>query len=57
LDTWLQGAKEHPGSWWTDWSQWLQTHAGAQKLAPKTYGRGKYKPLQPAPGSYVKVRA
>lgn len=57
LDTWLQGAKEHPGSWWTDWSQWLQTHAGAQKLASKTYGRGKYKPLQPAPGSYVKVRA
>ncbi|MFZ3219352.1 MAG: class I poly(R)-hydroxyalkanoic acid synthase, partial [Rhodoferax sp.] len=54
---WLAGAVEHPGSWWTDWAHWLKGHAGKQIAAPKTYGKGKYKALQPAPGSYVKVRA
>ena len=54
---WLAGAKEHPGSWWTDWSTWLKGHAGKQIAAPKTYGKGKYKALMPAPGSYVKVKA
>ena len=54
---WLQGAVEHPGSWWTDWSLWLKGNAGKQIAAPKTYGKGKYKAIQPAPGSYVKVKA
>jgi polyhydroxyalkanoate synthase len=54
---WLEGAVEHPGSWWTDWSTWLKSHAGKQIPAPKTYGKGKYKALQPAPGSYVKAKA
>ena len=56
---WLHGAQEHPGSWWTDWSAWLQQHAGKQIAAPKAYGKGKgkYKAKEPAPGSYVKVRA
>ena len=54
---WLEGATEHPGSWWTDWSHWLKTHAGAQIAAPKRYGRGKYKPTMPAPGNYVLAKA
>ena len=54
---WLEGAVEHPGSWWTDWSLWLKGNAGKQIAAPKTYGKGKYKATQPAPGSYVKVKA
>ena len=56
-DEWLKGAKEHPGSWWTDWSAWLKGHAGKQIAAPKAYGKGKYKALEPAPGSYVKAKA
>ena len=56
-DAWLEGAVEHPGSWWTDWSLWLQGQAGKQIAAPKTYGKGKYKNRMPAPGSYVKVKA
>ena len=56
-EAWLQGAVEYPGSWWTDWSQWLKTHAGKQIAAPKAYGKGKYKALEPAPGSYVKTKA
>jgi len=55
---WLEGAQEHPGSWWTDWSNWLKTHAGKQIAAPKRYGKGTaYQELEPAPGSYVKARA
>ncbi|RFO99006.1 class I poly(R)-hydroxyalkanoic acid synthase [Rhodoferax lacus] len=56
-EAWLEGAVEHPGSWWTDWSIWLKSQAGKQIAAPKTYGKGKYKALMPAPGSYVKARA
>ncbi|MBA3774482.1 MAG: class I poly(R)-hydroxyalkanoic acid synthase [Ramlibacter sp.] len=54
---WLKGAKEHPGSWWSDWSGWLKPHAGKQIAAPRTYGRGKYKSIEPAPGRYVKAKA
>ena len=55
---WLAGAQEHPGSWWTDWSNWLQTHAGKTVAAPKRYGKGnKYKALEPAPGRYVLHKA
>jgi polyhydroxyalkanoate synthase len=54
---WIDGATEYPGSWWTDWSQWLKTHAGKQIAAPKAYGKGKFKATMPAPGSYVKARA
>ena len=54
---WLAGATEHPGSWWTDWSNWLKSHAGKQIAAPKAYGKGKYKAIEAAPGRYVKAKA
>jgi polyhydroxyalkanoate synthase len=54
---WLKGSAEHPGSWWTDWSQWLKANAGKQVAAPKTFGRGKYKAIEAAPGRYVKAKA
>ena len=56
-DEWLTGATEHKGSWWTDWSNWLATQAGKEIAAPKTYGKGKYKAIEPAPGRYVKAKA
>ncbi|MGB3068484.1 MAG: class I poly(R)-hydroxyalkanoic acid synthase [Ottowia sp.] len=58
VDEWIAGAQEVPGSWWTDWAAWLKGHAGKQIAAPKSYGKaGKYKASEPAPGSYVKVKA
>ncbi|HCY16507.1 MAG: class I poly(R)-hydroxyalkanoic acid synthase [Curvibacter sp. GWA2_64_110] len=57
LDAWLEGAQEHAGSWWPDWAAWLKAQAGKQIAAPKTYGKGKYKAIEAAPGRYVKERA
>jgi polyhydroxyalkanoate synthase len=58
VEEWIAGAKEHPGSWWTDWSGWLKGHAGKLVAAPKAYGKGaKYKAIEPAPGRYVKAKA
>ncbi len=57
VDQWIAGATEHKGSWWTDWSNWLAAQAGKEIAAPKTYGKGKYKAIEPAPGRYVKAKA
>ena len=57
VDQWLTGATEHKGSWWTDWSNWLAAQAGKEIAAPKSYGKGKYKAIEPAPGRYVKAKA
>ena len=57
LAQWEQGATEHPGSWWTDWSGWLRGHAGKLVAAPRGYGRGVHRASEPAPGRYVKAKA
>ena len=58
LQQWQDGAAEHPGSWWPDWSAWLAGHAGKQVAAPKSYGRGRaFQAIEPAPGRYVKQKA
>ncbi|MDR3323155.1 MAG: class I poly(R)-hydroxyalkanoic acid synthase [Zoogloeaceae bacterium] len=56
-DSWLAAAEEHPGSWWKDWAAWIQKYAAGEQAAPKTLGNAKYKPIEPAPGRYVKERA
>ncbi len=54
---WLDGAKEVPGSWWTDWAHWLKPQGGKMVPAPKTYGSRKFKAIEAAPGRYVKAKA
>ena len=56
LEGWLAKATEHPGSWWPDWLAWLRHHDETQVPA-RTPGDGKLKPIEDAPGSYVKVQA
>src|SRR5580765_2160573 len=29
-EEWFKGTKQHPGSWWTDWIEWLKPHLGPQ---------------------------
>ncbi|MCU0764603.1 MAG: class I poly(R)-hydroxyalkanoic acid synthase [Burkholderiaceae bacterium] len=56
-EAWLHDAVEKPGSWWVDWNEWLKQFAGGEKAAPKSYGSAKYRPIEPAPGRYVKEKA
>ena len=54
---WFAKATEHPGSWWTDWSDWLAPFGGKRVAAPKVPGNRRYKAIEPAPGRYVKQKA
>ncbi|MFM0017996.1 class I poly(R)-hydroxyalkanoic acid synthase [Paraburkholderia azotifigens] len=56
-DAWLASAEEQPGSWWNHWIVWLKQHAGEQVKARTRLGSTKHRPIEPAPGRYVKVRA
>lgn len=53
-DKWLETAKETAGSWWPDWNDWQMQFAGG-KVPARVVGAGKLKPLEDAPGSFVKV--
>jgi polyhydroxyalkanoate synthase subunit PhaC len=54
LEEWLKDAGETPGSWWPDWDAWLSERSGGEVPARKP-GK-KLGVIEPAPGSYVKVR-
>jgi len=56
-EQWLASAQAVPGSWWIHWMGWLKPQAGKQIAARKRLGSAKYKPIESAPGRYVKVRA
>ena len=55
-EAWFAKAKQHEGSWWTDWGAWL-AKKGGKKVPARQPGDGKLEPIEDAPGSYVKVRA
>ncbi|KPF87689.1 poly(3-hydroxyalkanoate) synthetase [alpha proteobacterium AAP38] len=54
-EQWLAGAKQVEGSWWPEYAKWVQKYAGP-KVPARQPGDGKLTPIEPAPGSYVKVR-
>ncbi len=56
LAEWQAAAVEHPGSWWTHWADWLHDKSGAW-VAARDPKAGPLKPIEPAPGSYVKVKS
>jgi polyhydroxyalkanoate synthase len=55
-DDWLTAAQKHESSWWPMWEEWVSHYAGGEVPA-RHPGDGKLKPIEDAPGSYVKVRA
>jgi polyhydroxyalkanoate synthase len=55
IDGWLAKAKENPGSWWPDWLLWI-TRQSPTEVPARIPGDGALKPIEDAPGSYVKVR-
>ncbi len=56
FEEWFDGATEKPGSWWPHWAQWLHAKSG-EMIAARDPAKGKLKPIEDAPGSYVKVRS
>ncbi len=56
VENWLKKAKEHPGSWWPDWLEWLKAQ-DPETVPARKIGGGKLKPIEDAPGSYVKVKS
>ncbi len=56
-ERWFAQAKEVSGSWWNAWSKWLGPFGGPQVAARTKLGGGRRKPIEPAPGRYVKERA
>ncbi len=56
FEEWKRSSKFHEGSWWTAWTEKLGKKSGKKKIAGKTLGNAKYKPLHAAPGTYVKEK-
>jgi len=52
-DEWAASASEVQGSWWERWASWLNERSGEEIPAPKKLGSRKFKPMDPAPGTYV----
>ncbi|VVT12585.1 class I poly(R)-hydroxyalkanoic acid synthase [Hoeflea sp. EC-HK425] len=55
FEDWVAGARETPGSWWPHWHNWIREGSDEEIPARKPGGK-KLKPLEDAPGSYVRVR-
>jgi polyhydroxyalkanoate synthase len=55
VEKWRAKATEHAGSWWPDWFGWVKDH-DANEVPARAPGIGKLKPIEDAPGRYVKVR-
>ncbi|QUD88959.1 class I poly(R)-hydroxyalkanoic acid synthase [Phenylobacterium montanum] len=55
-DEWIKGAEEHPGSWWPYWAKWLAERSGPM-VAARDPAKGPLKPIEDAPGSFVKVKS
>ena len=53
LQGWIEQATEIPGSWWPDWAAWLAERSG-EKVDARDPSAGPLKPIEDAPGSYVK---
>jgi polyhydroxyalkanoate synthase subunit PhaC len=55
LEQWLASAKEHPGSWWPHWADWLAERSGNWTV-PREPGEN-LGVVEDAPGSYVKAKS
>jgi polyhydroxyalkanoate synthase len=54
-DEWMSKAKQHEGSWWTDWQAWV-TKLDDAKVPARDPAKGKLKAIEDAPGRFAKLR-
>jgi polyhydroxyalkanoate synthase len=53
-DAWLAEAREGKGSWWNEWTRWLDGHSGKPRRPPSMGAPTKgYAPVCAAPGTYI----
>jgi polyhydroxyalkanoate synthase len=55
-EDWITGATEAPGSWWPHWGKWLAEKSGGMVPA-RDPAKGVLKPIEDAPGSFVRVKS
>ena len=55
LAEWTSTARETAGSWWPDWTSWLDAFSGP-KVPARNPSNGPLWAIEDAPGSYVKDR-
>jgi polyhydroxyalkanoate synthase len=55
VNAWMKTATEHPGSWWPDWLEWIK-NLNAETVPGRAIGGSKLKPIEDAPGSFVKAK-
>src|SRR5918994_3979890 len=44
-EEWRQNAKQHEGSWWEDWTSWLESRSG-ERVDPPGVGNEQYPPIE-----------
>jgi len=49
---WLETAKKQDGSWWPEWTNWLEQYSGDAK-AIANINLNKFSEIYSAPGEYV----
>ena len=49
----LRHAEGRPGSWWSDYANWLAERSGEENAAPTELGGSGLPPIGEAPGTYV----
>jgi len=52
-EEWRENAELREGTWWEDWTRWLEQRSGKQ-VDPPRMGSDQYPPLEDAPGTYVR---
>ncbi|MEW9580512.1 class I poly(R)-hydroxyalkanoic acid synthase [Paraburkholderia sp. DGU8] len=55
-DEWFGAATEVPGSWWPEWTRWLDQYGGKKVKPRATAGSAEFPVIEPAPGRYVRQR-
>jgi len=53
-DGWLAGSTRQQGTWWSHWAEWALARSGAERPAPKRLGSRRHRPIEAAPGRYVR---
>jgi polyhydroxyalkanoate synthase len=54
---WKAAAQLQEGTWWEDWTEWIDTQGGPMIAPLRPLGSEQHPPIEAAPGSYVRARA